>query len=58
VRGTPEQWAGLLARLATEQPFRGFVFWPEEPTPEQIGRFAREVAPRARAQLEPATRAG
>lgn len=51
VRGTPEQWVELLTRLASDQPFRTFVFWPEQTSVEQIRRFAREVVPRVRAQL-------
>ena len=52
VRGTPDQWAALVARLATEQPFRTFVFWPEQSNNiVQVTRFAREVVPAARALL-------
>ncbi|GAB1508077.1 LLM class flavin-dependent oxidoreductase [Actinophytocola sp. KF-1] len=49
VRGTADQWAALIARLATEQPFRCFVFWPEQGTVDQVERFARDVVPAARA---------
>ena len=49
VRGTPDQWARLIARLATEQPYRCFVFWPERQSVQQVERFAREVVPAARA---------
>jgi alkanesulfonate monooxygenase SsuD/methylene tetrahydromethanopterin reductase-like flavin-dependent oxidoreductase (luciferase family) len=49
VRGTADQWASLIARLATEQPFRCFVFWPEQGTVDQVERFAKEVVPAARA---------
>jgi alkanesulfonate monooxygenase SsuD/methylene tetrahydromethanopterin reductase-like flavin-dependent oxidoreductase (luciferase family) len=48
VRGTAGQWAALLARLATEQPFTTFVFWPERQTVDQVVRFGREVAPLVR----------
>lgn len=48
VRATPHQWADLLARLATDQPFTTFIFWPEEETPQQVQTFAQEVAPRVR----------
>lgn len=58
VRGTPGQWADLLTRLASDQPFRTFVFWPEHPSVEQIQRFAREVAPGVRAQLGQTSSAG
>jgi alkanesulfonate monooxygenase SsuD/methylene tetrahydromethanopterin reductase-like flavin-dependent oxidoreductase (luciferase family) len=51
VRGTPDQWAALIARLATEQPFRCFVFWPEQGSVDQVERFAREVVPAARALI-------
>jgi hypothetical protein len=49
VRGTADQWAALITRLATEQPFRCFIFWPEEGTVEQVSRFANEVVPAVRA---------
>lgn len=52
VRGSADQWGDLLARLASEHPFRAFVFWPEEETAEQVGRFARDVAPRVRERAE------
>jgi hypothetical protein len=41
----------MFARLATEQPFRAFVFWPEHHTLEQVETFAREVVPATRALL-------
>lgn len=49
VRGTAEQWAALIVRLATEQPFRCFIFWPEQGTVDQVERFARDVVPAVRA---------
>ena len=51
VRATAGQWAEVLARLATEQPFTSFVFWPEEETAGQITAFAREVVPETRRLL-------
>lgn len=51
VRGTAEQWSEVIVRLATEQPFRTFVFWPEHESPEQVHRFATEVVPRVRERL-------
>lgn len=51
VRGTAEQWAVLIARLATEQPFRCFIFWPEQGTVDQVERFARDVVPAAKALI-------
>ncbi|HEY3464658.1 MAG TPA: LLM class flavin-dependent oxidoreductase [Amycolatopsis sp.] len=51
VRGTAEQWAELLARIAHEQPFTSFVFWPEHQSLEQVTAFGREVVPRVRAAV-------
>jgi len=51
VRGSAERWAALIVRLATEQPFTGFVFWPEEQSLDQVIRFARDVVPKARAAI-------
>lgn len=51
VRGTVDQWASLLTRLATEQPYTTFVFWPEHQTVDQVVRFGREVAPLVRHQV-------
>lgn len=48
VRGTADQWAALIARLATEQPFRCFIFWPEQGTVDQVERFAKDVVPAVR----------
>lgn len=48
IRGDAEQWAALLSRLAAEQPFTGFVFWPEHQTVDQVVRFGRDVAPLVR----------
>ncbi|REF00953.1 LLM class flavin-dependent oxidoreductase [Thermomonospora umbrina] len=49
VRGTPDQWAELIARMAAETPFTTFIFWPEQETIGQLERFAGEVVPAARA---------
>lgn len=56
VRGDAEQWAALLARLATEQPYTSFVFWPERQTVDQVVRFGRDVAPLVRAAVSGAAR--
>jgi alkanesulfonate monooxygenase SsuD/methylene tetrahydromethanopterin reductase-like flavin-dependent oxidoreductase (luciferase family) len=48
VRGNVEQWAALLSRLAIEQPFTTFVFWPEHQTVDQVVRFGRDVVPLVR----------
>ncbi|TCO32436.1 luciferase-like monooxygenase [Kribbella steppae] len=51
LRGTPDQWAAFFARLATEQPFRTFIFWPEQHDLTQITRFAADVVPATKALL-------
>ena len=51
LRGSPDQWAAFFARLATEQPFRTFVFWPERHELTQITRFAADVVPATKALL-------
>jgi hypothetical protein len=51
LRADAEQWACEIARLAVEQPFTGFVFWPEHQSIEQVELFAGEVAPAARALI-------
>ncbi|WP_031469477.1 LLM class flavin-dependent oxidoreductase [Sciscionella sediminilitoris] len=51
IRGTAGQWARLIARLATEQPFRSFVFWPERQELGQVERFAGQVVPAVRELL-------
>lgn len=58
IRGTARQWAELIARLASEQPFTSFVFWPQRQTVDQVARFAAEVVPAARALLGVAGTAG
>jgi alkanesulfonate monooxygenase SsuD/methylene tetrahydromethanopterin reductase-like flavin-dependent oxidoreductase (luciferase family) len=51
LRADADVWVAELTRLGTEQPFDAFVFWPEEETPDQIRRFAEDVAPRVKANL-------
>ncbi|MFG1817558.1 LLM class flavin-dependent oxidoreductase [Kribbella sp. NPDC049174] len=51
LRGTPDQWAAFFARLATEQPFRTFIFWPEQHDLTQITRFTADVVPATKALL-------
>lgn len=45
VHGNVDDWAELIVRLATEQPFRTFIFWPNDESPQQVKRFADEVVP-------------
>lgn len=49
VRGTAEQWAAVLTRLADD--FTGFVFWPEHQSVDQVVRFARDVVPLVRQEI-------
>jgi hypothetical protein len=58
LRAHAQQWASEIARLAAEQPFTGFVFWPEHQSIEQIELFASEVAPAARALISERRRYG
>jgi alkanesulfonate monooxygenase SsuD/methylene tetrahydromethanopterin reductase-like flavin-dependent oxidoreductase (luciferase family) len=47
-----DDWVARLAALATEQGFDTFVFWPQDNAPEQVERFAQEVAPAVRAIVD------
>jgi alkanesulfonate monooxygenase SsuD/methylene tetrahydromethanopterin reductase-like flavin-dependent oxidoreductase (luciferase family) len=49
--GPPEWWAEKLAGFA-EDGFDTLVFWPADPTPEQVEVFAREVVPLLGGTLE------
>ncbi|MFI1213539.1 hypothetical protein ACH4UV_38910, partial [Streptomyces sp. NPDC020802] len=51
LRGTAQQWAQYLADLAARQPFRTFVFGPEEQSVDQVTRFAEDVVPEVRRLL-------
>ncbi|MGW5687861.1 LLM class flavin-dependent oxidoreductase [Nonomuraea sp. NPDC003754] len=51
IRATAEEWAQVLADLATETGFDTFVYWPENPDATQLLRWAREVVPATRALL-------
>ncbi|MEU4573461.1 LLM class flavin-dependent oxidoreductase [Nonomuraea sp. NPDC023979] len=51
LRAGAKGWAAELVRLATEQPFTAFVFWPERQSVEQVRRFAEEVVPLVKAAL-------
>jgi alkanesulfonate monooxygenase SsuD/methylene tetrahydromethanopterin reductase-like flavin-dependent oxidoreductase (luciferase family) len=45
--GPPGFWQDLLGELR-EIGFEAFIFWPSDPTAEQVERFANEVAPGVR----------
>ena len=51
VRGNVDEWAQLIVRLATEQPFRTFIFWPSDESPQQVKKFADQVVPQVRDRL-------
>ncbi|GAA1719134.1 hypothetical protein GCM10009745_80090 [Kribbella yunnanensis] len=51
IRTDARGWAETLVRLATEQPFTVFVFWPEKGDEMQVRRFGEEVAPMVTASL-------
>ena len=50
-RGTVNRWVEVLSDWAVRLRFDAFVFWPEMETPEQVERFAREVAVGVRAAV-------
>jgi len=52
LRGTSAYWIETLTRWALEPGFDAFVFWPEQPSLEQVELFAREVAPAVRETVE------
>ena len=49
LEGPPEHWVEILVDWAVRLHVDSFVFWPQEATPEQVERFASEVAPAVRA---------
>jgi alkanesulfonate monooxygenase SsuD/methylene tetrahydromethanopterin reductase-like flavin-dependent oxidoreductase (luciferase family) len=50
--GPVDHWAETLSRWATELGLDTFVFWPGEASREQIERFASDVAPAVRREVE------
>lgn len=51
--GPAGQWVEELSRLTVEQGMDTYVFAPvEEPTTAQLRRFAEEVAPQVRKEVE------
>jgi alkanesulfonate monooxygenase SsuD/methylene tetrahydromethanopterin reductase-like flavin-dependent oxidoreductase (luciferase family) len=48
LRGPPEHWVAELGELSARFGFDGFVLWSDGDMPEQVGRFAAEVAPALR----------
>lgn len=51
IRTTPDEWAKVLAGLATETGFDTFIYWPETTDETQLLRWARDVIPATRALL-------
>jgi alkanesulfonate monooxygenase SsuD/methylene tetrahydromethanopterin reductase-like flavin-dependent oxidoreductase (luciferase family) len=50
--GSAAGWVERLSALATEQGFDTFVFWPPDNAPDQVERFAEEVAPGVRETVQ------
>ncbi len=50
--GPADQWVEELSRLTVEQGMDTYVFWPAEEPTAQLRRFAEEVAPRVRKEVE------
>jgi alkanesulfonate monooxygenase SsuD/methylene tetrahydromethanopterin reductase-like flavin-dependent oxidoreductase (luciferase family) len=46
--GSIADWIALLTQWATELGMDTFIFWPAEPTTEQVELFATEIAPGVR----------
>ncbi len=46
--GSVDTWATTLSRWATELGFDTLIFWPRTAPPEQVRRFALQVAPATR----------
>jgi hypothetical protein len=46
--GSINDWIALLTQWATELGMDTFIFWPAEPTTEQVELFATEIAPGVR----------
>ena len=51
LRGTVDRWVEVLSDWALRLRFDVIVFWPEMETPQQVERFAREVAVGERASV-------
>jgi hypothetical protein len=52
LEGPVEHWAETLTRWATGLGLDTFVLWPGEPSREQVERFASDVAPAVRREVE------
>jgi alkanesulfonate monooxygenase SsuD/methylene tetrahydromethanopterin reductase-like flavin-dependent oxidoreductase (luciferase family) len=48
LEGPVEHWAERLAAWHADPGFDAFIFWPRDEAPEQVERFAAEVAPAVR----------
>ncbi len=46
--GSVQTWVETLTRWTTDLGLDTFIFWPLVPSPEQVRRFALDVAPRTR----------
>lgn len=52
LQGSIQHWVAALTDWALTLGFDAFVFWPERPSAEQVGLFAREVAPAVREAVQ------
>jgi alkanesulfonate monooxygenase SsuD/methylene tetrahydromethanopterin reductase-like flavin-dependent oxidoreductase (luciferase family) len=46
LNGPVELWVETLAAWATDLGFDTFIFWPEDPSEQQVRLFAEEIVPR------------
>ena len=46
LHGPRELWIETLTRWATDRGFDTFIYWPVEPSPQQVRLFGEEVVPR------------
>jgi alkanesulfonate monooxygenase SsuD/methylene tetrahydromethanopterin reductase-like flavin-dependent oxidoreductase (luciferase family) len=51
LRGPVAHWVEMLQWFHDDLRFDAFLFWPDDGTPEQVRRFAEEVAPAVRAAV-------
>lgn len=51
IRASADQWVDVISDLAVQGRFDTFVYWPENPTPDQASRWVRDVVPAARTAL-------
>jgi hypothetical protein len=45
-------WVETLAAWVTDLGMDSFVFWPDDPTEQQVRAFAKDVVPQVRQRVE------